>query len=278
MFDGTAINPAYAGSRDVLSAAILYRNEMAGFDGAPKTQGISVHGPLKKKNIAVGFSVLNNKIGVSNNFGIFSNYAYHIKMGRSDRILSFGLGAGFFLVNHKWSQIVTRDENDMLFEYDTPILTVPDFSTGIYYYTKKLFIGTSIPFFMDYSYNEISRKYKIKSNFSDYNYFFTSGYLFENIRNITIKPSILVAYNKKRKMPVDINTNVFFKDVFWIGISYRIRSAIIAMVGINVTPQLSIGYCFDYSTSELSRCDNGSHEIIIRYDFGFKIDSRNPRF
>ena len=112
MLDASSINPAFTGCRDVMSVSLYYRNQMSGFEGAPKTQGLSVHGPIKKKNIAIGVSLINNKIGVSNNVGVFSNYAYRIYIGKKDRVLSFGLGAGFFTVNHKWTQIVTREEND----------------------------------------------------------------------------------------------------------------------------------------------------------------------
>ena len=37
MFNMMALNPAYAGSRDVLSATGLYRNQWVNVDGAPKT-------------------------------------------------------------------------------------------------------------------------------------------------------------------------------------------------------------------------------------------------
>ena len=278
MLVASSINPAFTGCRDVMSVSLYYRNQMSGFEGAPKTQGLSVHGPIKKKNIAIGVSLINNKIGVSNNVGVFSNYAYRIYIGKKDRVLSFGLGAGFFTVNHKWTQIVTREENDEPFNYDSPALIVPDVSLGIYYYTKKYFIGASIPFFIDYSYNELSDKYNLNKLFSDNNYFISSGYLFSVSQNITLKPSILVAYNKNIKMPIDINCNFLYKENFWVGASYRIKKAMIAMVGFKANPQLSIGYCFEYSTSELSKSDNGTHEIFIRYDICYTIDTRSPRF
>ena len=51
MFNQMAINPAYAGSKEAISASAFIRSQWTGIDGAPKTETFSIHGPLKKKKV-----------------------------------------------------------------------------------------------------------------------------------------------------------------------------------------------------------------------------------
>ena len=47
--NGMLINPAYTGSRDVLSINAMHRTQMVGFKGAPSYQSFTAHMPLKKR-------------------------------------------------------------------------------------------------------------------------------------------------------------------------------------------------------------------------------------
>ena len=93
LFNGLLINPAYAGSRDALTANLTWRKQWVGFDGAPETQVLSVHSPLTGKKLALGLLVTNDGIGISKQTGVMTNYAYRVKLGTGK--LSFGIGAGF---------------------------------------------------------------------------------------------------------------------------------------------------------------------------------------
>ena len=46
MFNKLSVNPGYAGSRDLLSADLIYRYQWVNIDGAPKTISASLHSPL----------------------------------------------------------------------------------------------------------------------------------------------------------------------------------------------------------------------------------------
>jgi type IX secretion system PorP/SprF family membrane protein len=49
MFNGLAINPAYAGSHETISMTALARKQWVGLEGAPSTQTFSIHSPLRKE-------------------------------------------------------------------------------------------------------------------------------------------------------------------------------------------------------------------------------------
>src|SRR5688500_4614250 len=89
MFNTLAINPAYAGSRNVISAAALLRTQWTGIDGAPKTQTFTIDAPINKKKIGLGFQIFSDKLGKTSNTGAAASYAYRIRMDKAS--LSFGL-------------------------------------------------------------------------------------------------------------------------------------------------------------------------------------------
>ncbi|MBL0343396.1 MAG: PorP/SprF family type IX secretion system membrane protein [Bacteroidetes bacterium] len=62
MFNEMFINPAYAGSREQISATMVYRNQWVGLEGAPKTQTASIHGPLMNKKLGLGLTIMNESI------------------------------------------------------------------------------------------------------------------------------------------------------------------------------------------------------------------------
>ena len=49
MYNTINVNPAYAGSRDVMSIFGIYRAQWVGLDGAPVTSTASLNAPIGKK-------------------------------------------------------------------------------------------------------------------------------------------------------------------------------------------------------------------------------------
>jgi len=64
LLNGMAINPAFAGSREVLSTCILYRNQWLGFDGAPITMKFSTYTTLRELTSAIELDMYYIKIGI----------------------------------------------------------------------------------------------------------------------------------------------------------------------------------------------------------------------
>ena len=73
MFNPLSINPAYAGSRDALSATMLGRNQWVNIDGAPTTATLSIHTPLKFEAMSLGLSVIQDEIGPTKTTGIYAD-------------------------------------------------------------------------------------------------------------------------------------------------------------------------------------------------------------
>lgn len=274
MFNGLAINPAYTGSREALSTSLLYRKQWVNFEGAPQNITFSAHGPLKNEKIALGLFVTNESYPTSSNTGFYANYAYRININNAK--LSFGLKAGIKSVTENFSDVSTLIGVDPAFEEAAGTSFLPNFGGGIYYYTDNYYVGISVPDFLETI--KVGDSYTVQHNFSNYNYHLTGGYLLSISDNFKLKPSTLLKY-QYGEIQADLNNNfILFNDRLWLGASYRLSKAVVGIIEVQVNNQLKVGYSYDYSLGDLSAYNDGSHEIFLRYEFKYKVETFNPRY
>src|SRR4051812_5346032 len=77
-FNGLYINPAYAGSHEVINATAIYRNQWVKMPGAPQTASVAVHSPLKNNRLGLGLIYTYDQIGVSKTNSLNASFAYRI--------------------------------------------------------------------------------------------------------------------------------------------------------------------------------------------------------
>jgi Bacteroidetes-specific putative membrane protein len=157
-----AINPAFAGCQDALSATISYRDQWVGFNDAPKSYILSVHAPVFNDRVGLGLLIENNSIGIFKETSILGNYAYRMELQEGK--LALGLAFGVTVYNNAWNELVANDANDIQLMNNPESAVLPNFSIGTYYYTKKYFIGISMPLFLSYELDKSTGKYKIDNN------------------------------------------------------------------------------------------------------------------
>lgn len=276
MFNGLVINPAYAGTRDMLTTSLTYRNQWTGFEGAPVTQMITAHSPILKQKMGVGLMLFNDKIGVSKETGIYTNFAYRARLSKG--FISMGIGAGISIVNANWSSVGVQDQTDQAFMYDTERSVQPNFSAGAYYKQDKFYLGISMPFMMSYQFDPEKNSYNAIYEADENNYVLTGGVIFKLSNDVVLKPSTLIRYAPNSGAQVDLNTNIVLKDEFWFGLSYRTQDAIVGMFEYQVNDQWRIGYSYDMGISDIAAYHGGSHEILLQYEFSYKTSSTNPRY
>lgn len=275
--NGLIINPAYTGSREVLSISALARNQWIGFEGSPVFQTFSAHAPLKNAHIGLGFLLFNEKSGPVRNTQAYFNYAYRINTNKGKIALGLKVGINYYSFN--WSDVYINDKSDAAFNTDNSSFLLPNFGLGAYYYSRKMFAGLSIPYILSYKRDSSSGKYAINHDFNNYNGFLTAGYLLDISKNFKIKPSALLRFNPVLQQQVDLNINfILLNDKVWLGTAYRMNDAISSSLELQVSPQLRFGYAFDYSGLQTNYFNYTSHEIFIRYEFSYKIKAFNPRY
>lgn len=283
VFNGLLINPAYAGSREVLSATALYRNQWVNIPGAPKTGVFSIDSPVKNQKVGLGLNVVFDKIGVTSHTGMAGIYSY--KLYFTESALSFGLQAGINFFNSNYSDVDysngsngTNADPAFMSNYH---MVLPGFSFGTYYHTDKFYAGFSI---MDILGQTIQDKiYPNAANDMTINtvshFFLSSGYLFDLSPDIMFQPSFLIKYVGGAPLAGDINAVFSFYNLLCLGVSYRSYASVDFLMQVKINEQLSLGYSYEYSTNELSTYTSGSHEVVLRYQFDFlKGKIATPRF
>ena len=274
MFSGLAINPAYAGSLEVLNLMAAYRSSQwgKGVDGAPVTQTFAGDFPLRDPQLGFGLTIFNDKAGRIGQSGAYFAYAFRVKAGEGK--LSLGMQAGFD--SHRLDLNITDliDPDDPLF-MNTHLSFMPNVGAGAYYYASNYFLGLSFPKFLAYKANVKGDKVKNSNTALKIpNTMLYGGFTFPAGKNLIIKPSTLLQYAGNRFF-TDLNCNVGLLDEkVELGVSWRTNNALTALAQFRIQ-SLCIGYAHDFSIGKPSPI-NTTHEIMLRYDFKIVVKAVNP--
>jgi len=268
MFNTLAVNPAYAGSRNVTSATALYRDQWIGIEGAPRTATFTIDMPVDAKKIGLGFQVFNDRIGITNTTGGFISYAYRIRMEHAT--LAFGLqgGASQYRADFNSVALNTGSPSDLAFGQNIN-KTLLDFGAGIYYSTDKFYLGFSSPQLLNNKLSDLTVQTDNSFAGQTMHLFLATGYVFSIAPDLKLKPSVLFKAVSGAPLEADLNATLWIKDAIAVGFQYRTEADISAMIEFQVSSQIRIGYAYDRSTSDLVQFNSGSHEIMLRYEFGF---------
>lgn len=280
MYNTVNINPAYAGSREVISVFGLHRNQWVGLDGAPTTNTLAIHSPLKNENLGLGMSVVNDRIGPSDETSISVDFSYSFPVSVSYR-LAFGIKATSNFLNVDFTKLNIYNPGDVLSQYNVDHKFSPNVGAGIYYYSDNTYFGLSVPNFLETKHFD-----KGQGSFSQnsvaaekMHYYFIMGKVFEMTPTIKFKPALLTKIVKGAPLQVDLSANFLFNERFTLGAAYRWDAAGSLLAGFQVSNNWFLGYAYDMETTQLANYNSGSHEFFLRYEFNKKSDRVvNPRF
>jgi type IX secretion system PorP/SprF family membrane protein len=268
------INPAYAGNRGALNIAAFYRRQWTGIVGAPATMSLAMDAPYLDSKLGLGFILTNDKVGVTKETHFLTNYSYKIAIGGGT--LSLGLGAGLITTNTTWSDLVVLDPGDEQYLSDSRVFVVPDFSFGAFYSGKSYFIGLSVPKLIGYQFNLVKDKYNLNFSPGKYSYLVNAGYVIKLSQTVNLLPSTLITLASGEKFLFDLNACVSLNDRIWAGLSYKNTRTLSGLFQIALNNQFHIAYTYDFDMGKLSSYSNGSHEIMIRYEFRYKVNAISP--
>jgi type IX secretion system PorP/SprF family membrane protein len=263
-FNEALYNPAATGNALTTSVFMHARAQWAGLQGAPTTEAVSFNSYLGEFNSAIGLSVTGDQIGFTNTYVARLMYAYYIPVFEKS-VLSFGISASLLNRNQNASGALVDDLTDGDLYYGDISESKPDFDFGIELNgpikigssVRHLGPGTSSFYFKEYSTNiwsYISRKINI-------------------LDNLTVEPAVSHVY-RDRFNRFEAGAIFYFKktkaltysDKYWFGGMWRFHGQFAAIAGISLTPNLKLGYSFDYAVGELARISEfGTHEIFISW-------------
>lgn len=303
------LNPALTGIENYFDLKMGARDQWVGLNGAPRSAYLSVHGPLGKKDTkttatsfelpgmnprgeaywetytpspshhGIGLMIVNDRTGNFNNLTANVTYAYHIGLSPAAS-LAAGFGAG---INH-----IYRDRSKTDFGDEIPFDPAessnqanqlkPDIQAGLWLYTRDYFIGLSaqqvIPQTLQFSNNTAPVAGKSVPHF-----FATAGYRFLLNEDINALPSVMLKYvsGTPSKPQFDINIKMQYRDLWWLGGSYRHQDGYSAMIGLLAGNTFNIGYAYDFTKTALNTTSKGTHELIIGFLIGNRYADTCPR-
>lgn len=280
MYNTITINPAYAGSRIAMSIFALHRSQWVGMDGAPVTNTASIHTPIRNSNLGIGMSIVNDRIGPSDENNIAVDLSYTIPMSENYK-LSFGLKGSANLLDIDWTKLIAYKAGDPRFQNNIDNKFSPNIGAGIYLHSDNTYFGLSVPKLLETKHFDGTAT----NNTPDYiireliHYYFIAGHVFDLNDDVQFKPSLLAKMVQGAPLQVDLSGSFLINQKFTAGVSYRWSAAASAMVGFKVSDSWFIGYSYDFDTSSLADYNSGSHEIFLRYELFTKEDNViTPRF
>lgn len=278
----SVINPAYATATPaILNLGALYRYQWAGVEGAPKTLTVFAHTPINQK-IEAGFSLVSDNIGdgAKKQTNFFADFAYVLQLDETQK-LSFGLKAGVSSISTNFNgfRLNSGDVSTDDAFAENINETVPNMGVGAYYFTDNYYVGLSATNLISGE-NSKSRAEFNSFGSQEIHTFLTGGYVFDINEAFKLKPAAMAIFVKGAPVSVDLTANVLYNEKFELGAAYRFGDAVSLLMNVNVTPNLRVGYSYDYTTSNLSQFSSGSHEIVLLYNLDLlgKGYDKSPRF
>jgi type IX secretion system PorP/SprF family membrane protein len=279
MWNTACVNPAYAGSADMMTGSLLARKQWVGLKGSPSTQTFVLHTPLKERSLGAGLSVVHDQAGPLNTFSANFDISYRIWITSKSR-LSFGLKGGFDQVSARLSQVAYVNENDPSFLGDVSGRITPNFGFGMYYWSEKGYVGLSAPRLLERSVRGELNGNLLTTIKERQHYFLIAGYVWPLSTSVKFKPTLLVKAVFGAPIQVDGTASFLMRDKLWLGAAYRQwGGSLSAFVAYNVSDQLRIGYAHDFALSAIRAYQTGTHEIMLNYDMYFnRQKARSPRY
>jgi type IX secretion system PorP/SprF family membrane protein len=286
VMNGFLINPSLAGNDGYTSVNLTAREQWLGLPGSPSTYAVSIQTRLLKDSyiqkstsvrrkmvrptrggrVGLGGYLFNDRNGIISRTGFELAYAYHIPLSDQNQ-LSFGLGAtAYQFAIDLDGALLAHTDDEFLNNYDR-VVYIPDFNFGASYTTPRYYLG--------FSATQLFRGSLILGNSSDnarteLGHFFLSGGVKIPLENDwMIEPSALLKSSDMlfKSFQADLTTRVYYKDNYWLGLSYRTQDAMILLLGFTYD-RFFFAYAYDMILTDIRNHSSGSHELSFAVKFG----------
>jgi len=305
VFNNYLLNPALSGIENYTNVMAGYRSQWTGLQGAPVTSYITFNTPIGDNFIygdasafpmsggepaaarsytqyyqaaephhGVGFTLVTDKAGPITQTDINATYAYHLGISATFN-LALGVAAGVSRTALNTSEITTEYVDPAIYNGKGGQWS-PDLGAGIWGYSSNYYFGISAQQILPQNlyYTTSNSLYQNKSV---PHFFFTAGYKIFMSDDLTFMPSFMVKEINPVPVTYDITGKISFRDVFWIGGSYRHDDSVSILAGFNLSSLINVGYSYDITTSALNTVSNGTHEIVLSLLLNNKNKVQSPQ-
>lgn len=285
MYNKLAINPGYAGARGVPSVTAIYRNQWAGFEGAPKSFLASFNSPFLSKRVGVGITMSQQQAGFNRDFLAALAYSYDL-ISQDEVSLRVGIQGSIRSLGIDFTKALPGQAGDPSLDNQKINDIYGNVGAGIYAtFIERFYLGFSVPRihmnaigFPNPSAVLTAKEYR--------HYYGMAGAIFPISEDINLMPAILLKYVKNAPFNADLNLNLDIRQKVTAGISYRLGGdgpgdSVDLLVFWQATPQVGVGAAYDFTLSQIRDYTAGSFEILLQADLKKKDGKKkmsNPRF
>jgi type IX secretion system PorP/SprF family membrane protein len=261
-------NPAMSGLTGSTEISLIHRQQWSGVQGAPTTSAITLNGDLNEMKFGYSVYAFNDQTDIVSRTGAYGSYAYHVRFAEKNSV-SFGLSAGYLNNRIDQSAINVDDQFDPLLYANLNNGSTFDINFGVNLRLGDFMIGGSIP-------QLLAPKVVYSDNFSSpIQYQLIRHYIvhtqydlrMQNDRMV-LSPFVMMRAADGVQPQVDAGLMFDYKEYFFVGAAFRSNYAVTANAGVHLTENLTLGYAYDFSTSDYAYTLGASHEFMLSWRFG----------
>lgn len=272
-------NPAIVGTSGYFNVGLAFRKQWMSIESSPYSVYAAAEFPISGKNIGLGSFIMQDATGPISQTTFNMAFAYHISLGKGYTSntqdiglekgkLSFGLSASLVQYRLDGTDIELDDETDEQFLNKRGIRFAPDVSFGVYYTSKWVYAGISIPQIMglNISMRENNREVNIKK--AQHFYALVGGRIpVSSDQSWIIEPSGWFRYTMNGPPQGEINVRAMKDELVWLGVGYRTRSILSFQGGFWISKKFSLSYAYDLPLGDMRPDLGQTHEVFLGYRF-----------
>lgn len=261
-------NPARSGAKDGAVLTTAHRQQWMGVEGAPETSMLAFNSALNKEKVGFGLYAYNDVTDIVHRSAVYGNYAYHVQLA-DNTSLSFGLGLGYVSNSLDMASIRVKNADD---PYLIPANNGGslDLNAGIHLQASGFGLGFSAP--------------QLLAPAISYSKNYDEPVQYQLVRHYTAQAQYDVEWQKGKMVltplvavravglgiPAQVDAGAIFnmKEFGYVGAMYRSNFAVTAQAGVHLTPLISVGYGYDFSTNTYATTLGTTHEFMLTYRLG----------
>ncbi|MEM9847375.1 MAG: type IX secretion system membrane protein PorP/SprF [Bacteroidota bacterium] len=278
MYNQQTFNPGYVGSRGVPSVMALYRNQWLDVEGAPQNIVVSYDSPFLDDRVGFGLNMVNQSIGRFNNWTANMAYSYGIPVSENLTVRIGLQGSAYYSQIDLSDQTILdpngSDDPSLMGASMEPTQLKGNVGAGIYLHSDAFYFGVSSPQFLS---NEIgfNEQADIVTAFKVAHYYGMAGFTVPMSNKVKLRPAFMGKYVPGVPFQLDANLSAIFNDKFTLGASYRtggsgVGESIDFLLMLQLSKRMGLGMAYDFTVSDFGDYNNGTFEVMLRYDFKLK--------
>ena len=242
-------------------AALLYRHQWVGMEGAPKSIWFSSNMALGNQGIALGINAKQFKIGADRSTEASANFTKTLRISDSE-YLGLGLNLGYTQQRGDYSKLDPTDPafgdmqyGTLLYGLSASVVRPDRYSVGLA--MPRAIFGSND--------SEYVRRFG-----RDNTFYVAAAAVFDLDDAIYLRPSLLTSYREVTGLQFDASAMLFFTPKVGIGAGFRQRGDLMGHAEFNFgAVRFAYSYQQNIKNSEINRfISNSTHELGISMQWG----------